>query len=152
MATIPVADPRGVDSTIRFLAGFADGEAEPHRVILALTERKRLGPLLRGKQQMVQRRDRSVVQVGCSRPDPVEGPCSIGTVRRLSIEQRVAPGHASTSVEILHYPLLRRVNSGRGVSLLLDAVHRGLSGPGKRIASKSRAGFDATTISKELRF
>ena len=39
MATIPVADPRGVDSTILFVAGFADGEADLHRVILALTER-----------------------------------------------------------------------------------------------------------------
>ena len=73
VATIPVAGPRGVDETVPLAARCADGEAELHRVILAPAERKRLGPLLRRKQQMVQRRDRSVVQVGCGGPDAIQG-------------------------------------------------------------------------------
>src|SRR5262249_39071428 len=84
-------------------------------------------------------------------PDPVQHPRSIRTVRRPSIEQRVAPGDASTPVEILHRPLLRRVDSGRREGLLLDAVHRGLNRPGKRIAGERRAGLDAGAVLEELR-
>ena len=131
VAAIAVAGPRGVDEAVLLVAGRIDGEAELYRVILARAERKRLGPLVRGKQQVVQRRDRSVVQVGCRGPDPVERSRRVGTVGRLSVEQRVAPGDASASVEVLHHPLLRRVDSGRRVGLLLDAVHGGLNGPGE---------------------
>ena len=132
VATISVASPRCVDYAVLLVAGRIDGEADFYRVILARPERKPLGPLVWREQQIVQRRDRSVVQVGCRGPDPVQGPRSVRTVGRVSVEQRVTPSNASASVEILHYPLLRRIDSGRGVGLLLDAVHRGLNGPGKR--------------------
>jgi hypothetical protein len=52
-------------------------------------------------------------------------------------------------IEILHHLLLRLVNSGRRVGLLLDAVHRGLNGAGKRMASERRAGLDAGAVLQE---
>jgi hypothetical protein len=51
---------------------------------------------------------------------------------------------------ILHRLLLRLVNSGHRVGLLLDAVHRGLNGAGKRMASEGRAGLDAGAVLQEI--
>src|SRR5262245_36120633 len=53
MATIPVAGPHGIDAAVLLPARHADRKADPYRVILALAERKRFGPLLWRKQQVV---------------------------------------------------------------------------------------------------
>jgi hypothetical protein len=137
VTTISVTRPRGVDDTVLLGAVYVDGEAEPHRVILAPAQRKCLRPLLWGKQQVVQRWDRSVVQVGRRGPDPLHSPRPRRHRRAAEYRAGCRAKCASAPVEILHRPLLCRIDSGRRVGLLLDAVHRRLNGPANKLPTKA---------------
>ena len=73
VAAVPIAGLACVDQTVLLAAGRTDDEAKLYRVIVPRAERKRLGPLIRWKQQMVQRRDRAIVQARPAAQIPYSG-------------------------------------------------------------------------------
>jgi hypothetical protein len=101
MAAIAGADQRRIDQAILAKAGDIRDEAELDRVVFARAEGKRLRPLLRRAQQVIERRNRTVVEIGSRRPDAEQRSRRVWPVGRLGVEQSVAPDDRLASVQVL---------------------------------------------------
>jgi hypothetical protein len=95
-----------IDHAIVAKARDIDDEAKFHRIVFTRAQGKRLRPLLRRAQEVVERRNRTVMQIGSRRPDAEQRPSRVWTVGRLGIEQGVAPDYRLTTAQILDIALL----------------------------------------------